>query len=85
MVEAFVTYLIVGVAAAWILWSVLMPARLRRAIRRKLGGKGDVAATASPRLPDCGVSDCPGCTRPARMAPKTAQASGRSNSATTGA
>ena len=62
MVEALVTYLIVSVAAVWVLWSILLPARLRRAIRRRLAGRTSVAA-APAGVPGCDDADCPGCGR----------------------
>ena len=60
MIEMLVIYLIVSVAAVWVLWSVLLPVRLRRVIRRRLTGRADVVA-ASTGVPGCNDADCPGC------------------------
>ena len=59
MFEALVIYLIVGVAAVWVLWSIVLPNRLRRAMGRRLAGRAGVAAAAGLR--SCGDADCPGC------------------------
>ena len=60
MVEALVTYFIVSVAAVWVLWSILLPARLRRAIRRRLAKRTGVVA-APTRVAGCEDTDCPWC------------------------
>ena len=62
MVEAVVTYLIVSVAAVWVLWSILLPAGLRRAIRQRFTGRPGVRA-APGAMSGCDDCHCPGCGR----------------------
>jgi hypothetical protein len=47
MWQAVATYLIVVLAAAWVAWSVLMPAAWRAAVRARLG------RAAAARCDDC--------------------------------
>lgn len=62
MLEALVVYLIVAAAAVWVLWSVMLPARLRRAIRRRLAGRSRAVA-APTETRGCDNAGCPGCGR----------------------
>lgn len=41
MVENFLVYLIVAVAAAFVVWRVLLPTRAKAALRRATGGAGE--------------------------------------------
>ncbi|MDH3236576.1 MAG: hypothetical protein OEQ29_23910 [Alphaproteobacteria bacterium] len=63
MVQALVTYLIVALAAVWVLWSVVLPARLRHALRRTLARRSGLAAIQTG-TGSCGEAGCPGCDRP---------------------
>ena len=60
MIQAFVTYLIVALAAAWVLWSIVLPTRLRTALRRALGLQIVVCDAQGP-TGDCGRDDCCDC------------------------
>jgi len=60
MIQALVTYPIVALAAAWVLWSMILPARTRVGLRRMVGlGTLACAALGPPRA--CGACDGSGC------------------------
>ena len=54
MTQTIVTYCIVAIAAAWLVWTLFIPASLRNRLR---GGR------TSPKAPDCsdGCAACSGC------------------------
>ena len=60
MIQALVTYLIVALAAAWVLWSMILPVRLRAALRRRLGLRTLVCGMLD-RAGGCGGCDCQDC------------------------
>jgi hypothetical protein len=76
MIQALVTYPIVALAAAWVLWSMVLPVRLRAALRRGLGSR-TVVCDVQGQAGGCGGSDCLDCPlaplerRAARTAPLT--------------
>ena len=58
MMQAALAYLITALAAAWVVWSVLLPKAAKRAIRSRLGRRK--AAAAGPKGgcgDDCGCGD----------------------------
>lgn len=60
MIQALLTYLIVAVATAWIFWSMILPVRLRAALRRRLGLQTAVCGMHD-RAGGCGGCDCQDC------------------------
>jgi hypothetical protein len=56
MVQALLTYLLVAIAAGWIVWSMFTPKAVRRSIKARLVG---VKATPSGKSGcDCGGGGC---------------------------
>jgi hypothetical protein len=60
MIQALLAYLIVAVATAWIFWSMILPVRLRAALRRRLGLQTAVCRMQS-RAGGCRGCDRSGC------------------------
>lgn len=60
MVQSLAAYLIVVLAAAWVLWSMLLPARPRAALRRALGLKSPACGLSGGDAA-CGAGGCAGC------------------------
>jgi hypothetical protein len=60
MIQALLTYLIVALAAAWVLWSIVLPVRLRSALRRGLGLRAPVCGLSGEGA-GCGEDGCRGC------------------------
>jgi hypothetical protein len=58
MAQTVLAYLLTALAAAWVIWSVLLPKSLKRAIKAPLAKRGTAVAGGGPK-PGCG-DDC-GC------------------------
>ena len=60
MIQAIAAYVIVVLAAAWVLWSMVLPIRLRAAVLRALGFRTSLCDVRL-RTEVCGEGDCSGC------------------------
>ncbi|MCC2099436.1 MAG: hypothetical protein KDJ29_21270 [Hyphomicrobiales bacterium] len=69
MVEAILTYLIVAMAAAFVIWKIFLPVRTRTILRAVMSGQ---QAPCDPDADTAGCSGgCSGCTLAQPAARKT--------------
>lgn len=60
MIQTLLTYPIVALAAAWLLWSIILPAHTRGTLQRRLGFNAPGCATGGgSACAGCGEAGCP--------------------------
>jgi hypothetical protein len=59
MIQTLLAYLIVALAAAWVLWSIILPARTREILRRRVGLGTPACGALGGVCGEGGCGDCP--------------------------